>query len=151
MIKTDHGTNFIGANWELTEALKGMDHSKIQYNILQDVVKWSFNRFSWPHHGGINLFGRDSRRFSIQSSKNNSWMTKLPKRPCVKSRQSWMITVTNDQNDFEPHTKNHLLQLKAKPVISPERRLYSKWRWTQVQYIADLFWQRWIKVTWPSC
>ena len=60
-----------------------------------------------------------------------------------------ITTVTSDPNDLEPLTPNHLLQLKSKPVMSPglyqKGDLYSRRRWRQVQYISDLFWQRWIK------
>ena len=60
-----------------------------------------------------------------------------------------ITTVSTDPNDLEPLTPNHLLQLKAKLLMPPglfcKDDIYSRKRWKQVQYIADLFWQRWIK------
>ena len=60
-----------------------------------------------------------------------------------------ITTVTNDPNDLEPLAPNHLLHLKAKPVLPPglfqRRELYSRRRWKQVQYITDFFWKRWIR------
>lgn len=60
-----------------------------------------------------------------------------------------LTMVTNDPNDLEPLTPNHLLLLMAKPVMPPglfqRGDLYSRRRWRQVQYIADLLWKRWVR------
>ncbi len=62
--------------------------------------------------------------------------------------------VSNDPNDLEPLTPNHLLLLKVKPSMSPgffdKADLYSRRRWRQVQYMADLFWKRWVKEYLPD-
>lgn len=56
---------------------------------------------------------------------------------------------TDDPNDLEALTPNHLLQLKARPLMPPglfaKEDQYTRRRWRQVQYIADLFWKWWIK------
>ena len=72
-----------------------------------------------------------------------SWSRKL----------SWndrpITVVSNDVSDPEPLTPNHLLQLKGKPLLPPgvfaKDDCYAKRRWRQVQYLADLFWKRWVK------
>ncbi|KAJ8367386.1 hypothetical protein AAFF_G00320130 [Aldrovandia affinis] len=60
-----------------------------------------------------------------------------------------ITSVSSDPNDLEALTPNHLLQIKGKPVMPPglfwKEDLYCKRRWKQVQYIADLFWKRWIQ------
>jgi hypothetical protein len=56
---------------------------------------------------------------------------------------------SGDLNDLEALTPNHLLQLKAKPLLPPglftKNDQYARRRWRQVQYIADLFWKRSVK------
>ena len=56
--------------------------------------------------------------------------------------------VSNDPNDLEALTPNHLLLLKTKPNLPPglfnKEDLCLRRRWRQVQYMADLFWKRWI-------
>lgn len=56
--------------------------------------------------------------------------------------------------DLEPLTPNHLLLLKTKPSLPPgvfnEDDCYSKRRWRQVQYMADVFWRRWTKEYLPE-
>lgn len=49
-------------------------------------------------------------------------------------------------------TPNHLLLLKAKLLLPPGERndIYSRRRWHQVQYLADLFWKRWTREYLPS-
>ncbi|KAJ8362064.1 hypothetical protein AAFF_G00399990 [Aldrovandia affinis] len=60
-----------------------------------------------------------------------------------------ITSVSSDPNDLEALTPNHLLQIKGKPVMPPgpfrKEDLYCKRKWKQVQYIADLFWKRWIR------
>ena len=51
-------------------------------------------------------------------------------------------------------TPNRLLLLKGKSVFALEvfekSDLFSKRRWHQVQYMADLFWRRWVKEYLPD-
>lgn len=49
-------------------------------------------------------------------------------------------------------TPNHLLLLKAKLLLPPGEwnDIYSRRRWHQVQYLADLFWKRWTREYLPS-
>lgn len=57
--------------------------------------------------------------------------------------------ISSDPNDLQPLTPNHLLLLKAKTWLPPGLLdmddIYSRRRWHQVQYLADLFWRRWTK------
>ena len=60
-----------------------------------------------------------------------------------------ITTVSNDPQDMEPLTPNHILLLKTKPILPPgvldKKDLYVRRRWKQVQYMADLFWKRWCR------
>lgn len=65
-----------------------------------------------------------------------------------------ITTVSNDAGDLEPLTPNHLLLLKSKPFLLPgvfnPSDCYGRRRWRQVQYMADLFWKRWLKEYLPE-
>lgn len=53
IICTDNGTNFVGAQKELKNALTKLDHHKIQNALLKDGVKWIFNPPFGAHYGEV--------------------------------------------------------------------------------------------------
>ena len=65
-----------------------------------------------------------------------------------------LTTVSNDPYDLEPLTPNHLLLLKPNGSLPPgvfdKRDSYSRKQWRQVQYLANVFWSRWIKEYLPT-
>ncbi len=50
---SDNGTNFIGAERELREALADINQDKIQKALLRENVKWIFNPPLGSHYGGV--------------------------------------------------------------------------------------------------
>lgn len=62
--------------------------------------------------------------------------------------------VSDDPRDMEALTPNHLLLLRSGPSAPPgvfsKDEVYSRRRWRQVQYLADIFWRRWTKEYLPS-
>lgn len=50
---SDNGTNFIGAQRELSEALSSLDQLKIQGVLCQKGIKWSFNPPAGSYYGGV--------------------------------------------------------------------------------------------------
>jgi hypothetical protein len=60
---------------------------------------------------------------------------------------------SDDPNDLEPLTPNKLLLLRPNPCYQPvefcETTLYNK-KWKQAQYLASIFWKRWIKEYLPT-
>ena len=60
-----------------------------------------------------------------------------------------ITTISSDPRDQEPLTPNHLLLLRSEPSMPPglfrKENLLSRRRGRQVQYLADIFWNRWTK------
>ena len=59
------------------------------------------------------------------------------------------LTPNSDSSiDAEPLTPYHLLLLRSNlnlpPGIFVKNDLYCQRRWKQVQYLADVFWRRWL-------
>ena len=52
-IRTDCGTNFAGAQRELQEALKELNHQKIQNTLLIEGTKWFLTPPFGAHHGEV--------------------------------------------------------------------------------------------------
>ena len=65
-----------------------------------------------------------------------------------------LTAVSDDPNDLEALTPNHLLLLRTGVVLPPgafdKSDLYSRRRWRQVQYLANVFWRRWLKEYLPA-
>jgi len=65
-----------------------------------------------------------------------------------------LTKASDDLRDMEPLTPNHLLLLCAGPSAPPglfsKGEIHSRRCWRQVQYLADVFWCRWIKENLPS-
>lgn len=153
-LRSDNGTNFIGAERELREALAALNHSKIQRAFLQEGIKWSFNPPTASHHGGVwERIIRMVRRILTsvlhqQTLNDEGFHTVLCEVEAILNDRP-ITKLSGDPNDLEALTPNHLLTMKRKPVLPPglfeKTDLYIKRRWRQVQYISDLFWKRWIR------
>ena len=65
-----------------------------------------------------------------------------------------LTPASSDPKDFDPLTPNHLLLLRANPNLSSgifnRDEIHSKRRWHQVQYMADIFWKRWLREYVPT-
>ncbi len=65
-----------------------------------------------------------------------------------------LTKLSYDPRDLEPLTPNHLLLLRSRsnlpPGILTKEDCCSTRRWRQVQYLANVFWRRWIREYLPS-
>ena len=53
VICSDNGTNFVGAERELKNALKSWDKTVLQEDMLKQQIKWHFNPPPASHQGGV--------------------------------------------------------------------------------------------------
>lgn len=151
-IRSDNGTNFVGAKRELQKAFSAMDADKMQNTLRNRGIEWTFNPPGASHHGGIwERLIRSVRQvlssvLKEQPLDEEGLQTVLCEVEAILNSRPLTI-VTNDTQDLQPLTPNDLLLLKARPVLPPgvfnKSDLYTKRRWKQVQYLANLFWRRW--------
>ncbi|KAK3716446.1 hypothetical protein QZH41_007055 [Actinostola sp. cb2023] len=52
-IRSDNGTNFVGAQAELRQAIKEMDHGQIRDKLRKQEIDWIFNPPAASHMGGV--------------------------------------------------------------------------------------------------
>ncbi|XP_032412291.1 uncharacterized protein LOC116718056 [Xiphophorus hellerii] len=152
-IRSDHGTNFVGANRELKEGLAALNQSKIQKALVQDGINWHFNIPAASHHGGIwerlirSVKSVLTSVLKQQVLDDETLQTVFCEAEAILNDRP-ITLVSDDPNDLEALTPNHILMLKNQPVLPPglfqKQDLYLKRRWKQVQYMAELFWKRWI-------
>ena len=113
-----------------------------------------FNPPTGSHHGGVwERMIKSVRKIlnvtlRLQKLDEESLHTLLCEAEAIINSRP-ITMATSDPNDLEELTPNHLLLLKTKPSLPPglfdSQDLYSRRRWKQVQYMADIFWKRWTR------
>ena len=154
IMRSDNGTNFVSAERELREAIQQLDNIKIERVLQPKGIKWIFNSPAASHQGGV--WERQIR--TVRRILNSLLKEQTVNDDCLHTIMCEvesiingrpLTSVSDDVNDVEPLTPNHLLLLKCQPSIPPgifsKDDTYTRRRWKQVQYLADLFWTRWTR------
>ena len=126
---------------------------------MQKNIDWSLNPPGASHHGGIRERQIRSVRKQLNAICQEQLLTdeSLITLMCeveaiINSRP--LTTVSNDPDDLEPLTPNHLLLMKTNSSLPPgvfdPTDVYSCKQWRQVQYLANVFWSRWLKEYLPT-
>lgn len=111
-----------------------------------------FNPPTASHHGGVwERLIRSIRKVLNSTAREQvldeeSLYTVLCEAEFIINSRP-ITKASNDPNDLEALTPNHLLLLKTTPSMPPglfdQLDLYARRRWKQVQYMSNLFWKRW--------
>ncbi|XP_022795598.1 uncharacterized protein LOC111334170 [Stylophora pistillata] len=151
-IYSDKGSNLIGGEKELLDAISDRNQEKIHNSLLQKDIKWYFNPLYGSHFGDIwERCIRTVRKIlqallREQTTDDESLATLMCEVESIMNSRP-ITTVSSDPNDNEPLTPNHLLLLKLEVSLPPglfkREDSLSRRRWKQVQYLADIFWKRW--------
>ncbi|KAL7834746.1 hypothetical protein SRHO_G00289930 [Serrasalmus rhombeus] len=122
---SDNGTNFIGAERELREAVSNLDHFVKEHAGSCCGPTWSFNPPAGTHYGGvwerlIRLVKRVlASTLRLQTLDDEGFHTVLCEIEAILNSRP--ITKASDVDDLEALTPNHLLLLKTKtkPLLPP--------------------------------
>ena len=160
-LRSDQGTNFVGARTELAQALAKMDQEKIRTKLLEEQCDWISYKMNVPaasHMGGIWERQIRSARNVLSSllQKNGKQLDDESLRTLMCEAEaivnSCPLTVSQlaDPDSLSPLTPNHLLTMKTKVVLAPlgafqPADVYCKKRWRRVTHLANEFWTRWRK------
>jgi hypothetical protein len=158
LIRSDNGTNFVGARAELKKALDEWNQDKIADHMLQREIEWKFNPPYASHMGGV--WERQIRTIRAILLNLTSQQTlddeRLATLMCIVENivnGRPLTKLSDDPNDLTPLRPNDLLVLNSGPSLPPGKFVHQdalRRRWRQVQYLADVFWTRWVKEYLPS-
>ena len=148
LIRSDRGTNFVGA-----------PNDNLKFNSVTDsfenTCRWEFNPPHAPHFGGVweRKVGQIKRSLDAALLKSphlltlNEFKTLIFEAAAiVNATPLWQAS--NDPNDTLPLFPSMLLTLKTPTVESScfsddDVLSYGKKRWRKVQILADHFWKEW--------
>ncbi len=154
IIRSDCGTNFKGADKELSASIQQWNQENIENFCNQKGIQWLFNSPNASHCGGAwERMIRSTRKVlralmkeqvvcdEVLSTVMAEAMNILNSRPLTRN--------SDDPSDEQPITPNHLLKLRPCSTLPPgifdNSDLHTQRRWRQVQYMVNLFWKRWLK------
>ena len=154
VIYSDNGTNFVGAEREIREAIENWNQDQIRNELLQKGCQWKFQPPKASHASGVwERLIRSTRRalkaiLGESLAEEEVVATALTEVESILNSRP-LCAVSDDPNDSEALTPNHLLLQRPVQSLPPgqfvNEDLYSRKKWRQTQIIANHFWKRWLK------
>ncbi|KAL6463231.1 hypothetical protein MHYP_G00276220 [Metynnis hypsauchen] len=157
-IKSDQGSNFVGAKNELKKAMNEIDTERLTVFHAQKECDFCMNAPHSSHAGGVwerqirTIRAVLNNTLSLSSGKldDSSLRTFLYEAMAIVNSRPLTVNNLSDPNSLEPLTPNHLLTLKCTTPLPPpgtfvKEDMYARKRWRHVQYLAEQFWGRWRK------
>nr|XP_055029189.1 uncharacterized protein LOC129418268 [Misgurnus anguillicaudatus] len=152
VLRSDRGTNFIGACKELKI---NTDHPEIQNYLSNEGCTWTFNTPYSSHMGGswermIGIARRILDAMLLQSGPTrltHEVLTTLMAEVMAIINARPLVPISTDSDSPTILTPSMLLTPKAGVAPAPEgtfdmKDMYKK-QWQHVQGLADTFWKHW--------
>lgn len=155
-IYSDQGTNFVGANRELTELhtllSQPPEHTKVISHLTDRGINWHFNPPASPHFGGLWEAGIKSTKSHLkriltdQPLTFEEFSTLLTQIEAILNSRP-LCTASDDPNELELLTPGHFLI--GQPLVALPQPDYTELpptrlsRWQLLQQATRHFWKRW--------
>lgn len=156
---SDNGTNFKGANNELKMFIKQLQEDKIEDKLSIRDIEWQFIPPGAPHWGGC--WERDVR--SVKTALTAILKDQHPSDEVLATAFCEAANIVNnrpltnlsdDPNDLPPITPNDIILMRRNDnmfeVDFNPKEIDCRILWRKAQWIADQFWQRWVKEYRPT-
>ena len=158
-IHSDNGTNFVGAEREIREAIQGWNQDLIRNDLLQKECQWMFQPPRASHASGVWERLIRSTRTALKAILGESLADEEVLTTVLTEVESILnsrplCTVSDDPTDCEPLTPNHLLLQRPVQALPPgsfvKEDIHSRKKWRQTQILANHSWKRWLKEYVPA-
>ncbi|XP_033121877.1 uncharacterized protein LOC117120885 [Anneissia japonica] len=125
LLRCDRGTNFIGAESELDQALSEIDQDIVSRHLTDKGCQLEFNPLHSSHFGGVwerqirtvrQVFNAMMLELGPRQLTHELLTTLAEASAIVNSRP--IVTISSDPNDPQPLTPNMLLTMKTRPLVT---------------------------------
>lgn len=163
-IFSDNGTNLVSTDKELRNSLKDLDQDIISKYATSHGIQWHFNPPAASHHGGVwerqirtirKIMNAILNEQNMKTARSDEQLHTLMCEIEMTINSRPLTRISDDPNDLDVITPQDLLLLhptsnNVPPGIFEPKDLYARRRWRQMQYVAELFWKRWVKEYLPE-
>ena len=129
-LRSDQGTNFVGARKERAQALSEMDQERIKAKLLKEQCDWFSFKMNVPaasHMGGVWERQIRTVRSVLSSLLNNhgrqlddeSLRTLMCEAEAIVNSRPLTVNQISDPDSPSPLTPSQLLTMKSKVVVAP--------------------------------
>ena len=161
MIRSDNGTNFVGASTELKKAFGEMDEKRINDFFMELGGEWKSSKRNPPvasNLGGVLEWQIRSARSILsvmlrnhdESLSDESLCALLVEVEGIINSRPITCESIGDVNSIIPLSPMQLLSSKTRVVIPPpgtfqKEDMYCRKQWRRVQDLSNELWTRWRK------
>ncbi|CAG2248710.1 unnamed protein product [Mytilus edulis] len=158
-VYSDNGTNLVSGESELRKYIEQWNKTKISSYMSHKDINWTFNPPNASHRGGVwERMIRTTRKIlralaNEQLLTDEQLLTFMAEAERIVNDRP-ITPVSNDSRDLPVLTPNMLLLMKNNTSIPQgvfdEKDVYAKRWWKQIQYLANVFWRRWLREYLPT-
>lgn len=158
-IRSDNGTNFIGASKIIRDATADLDPNQMRSALAGRGIEWVFNSPGHPEAGGCwERLVQSVKR--VLASMLHETAPRVETLRCflleaaniVNSRPLTHVPVSPD--DEEPITPNHFLiggpSVSSLPLNFDFNLVDTRKQWRIAQHLSSCFWRQWIRSYLPE-
>lgn len=153
-VYSDNGSNLVSGDHELRKSIQEWNKSNISKYMVQQDIEWQFNPPAASHRGGAwERIIRSARTIlkslvKEQILMDEGLLTLMAEVEKILNDRP-LTPVSDDTNDLPVLTPNMLLLMKSNTCLPQgifnKQDIYARRWWKQVQYLANIFWRRWIR------
>ena len=147
-IISDNGSNFVGAEREITKCLK--DQEKICNELSKNEIVLKFNPTLSPWMGGAFEALVKSTKKALKTVYKDRSFTEEALQTFLAEVESTLnsrplTSISDDMDDYQALTPNHFLLGRSSPILPvsniEEKEINSRKR--AVQAATEMYWKRW--------
>ena len=159
ILRSDNGSNFIGAEKKLKHALTCIDQNKVAQTLSKQHIQWKFNPPVSPWMGGVwealvKTVKRALRTITRERLFTEDALTTFLCEVESIVNQRPLTPSSNSIDDFEALTPYHFLLGSPSSNPSPgdfnDSQINLRTKWKAVQAATNMFWRRWTKEYLPT-